>query len=1100
MLVLVVSECRGKAGKRSGRIIDSYLERIGQRTWRGRLTEEALKLLRSELAKTASRNTAVAAHKAIGHRQFELQWIVGSSRRFSDTGQVSIYGGAAYEKYFVDPAAGRLSNHAALSAVVRLAGLWHDVGKSNPQFQDKIKRGMHSSDAVRHDILSALVFIRVCRTLMQHDGSSNGSVKDALRDAIAAPLVFTSADQKVDLTPVDLPYSLRLTSWLIATHHRLATDDAIPGISAADHQGFRLTEHANAGDFSANVSILLDPAIVTDRLANAMAPAFQAVLGFREEELGGWRVDTTMGRLAIILADRHVSRAPDVDVSWHAAPPTVSDLLANYTDTTDRRPKQTVEEHLLKVSEEAARACSDMADWKEQSRSLDSVGLPVAIRGRSGGRFAWQNDACEAVRAHSHQTHGFFGCLISGTGTGKTRAIPKILAARSPELRYTLTLSLRSLTLQAGTSYLRELDLDTSEVAVAIGDGAVMDLYNKRRDEDPVSGSEGEADLLDHFEINPWEDLDALKETDPDAFDDGDERSIADIAVSRLPWPVSRHVGKHEKRGAGRFLSSPIAVSTIDQMMPVADCRRTSYLIAALRLMSSDLVIDEVDNFEERDLVAIGRLVYMAGLFGRAVLISSATMPPPLVTGFFDAYRSGYAAFAKLSGRPEIIDVGMFGNLGPASKRALVFPSCDTNVVTTRYADFCNDAVVRLAREPRYRYAEIMEAEGLSRGNPAAIKDVLYPRIVEKLAAIHRDRATTDKATGRRLSIQLVRFSHIKDMIPFALWLGERDAAPAIDLRLVVYHADFPLLMRTEIETALDDLLKDRHRDIFTRPRVRSLMRDARSDDVMVIVLATAVEEVGRDHDFDGAVIEPCGTKSIIQCCGRVERHRLRETERPNVFLMPAPLSFLTEGRIGNVFYAKPGPEEVESPIRETYRLDRQWLSDVLDADRWRHVTAISRLDRDPGQRLTDLEYRKTDDFLNGASYFSLRSFHDEGGKAFLSGTHAGKMRFRLSEPHAEIYFNPGDKKFHVLDRGKETASAILIKDVPAGLSRILLLDLSPSLLVSREINFDMDALANKERLARFCRRYMRSTIRQKADIERLVFMDGLGIYRQRLD
>jgi len=57
-----------------------------------------------------------------------------------------------------------------------------------------------------------------------------------------------------------------------------------------------------------------------------------------------------------------------------------------------------------------------------------------------------------------------------------------------------------------------------------------------------------------------------------------------------------------------------------------------------MRLMSSDLVIDEIDDFDDKDLIAIGRLIHLAGMLGRKVMISSATIPPDLAEGYFNVY------------------------------------------------------------------------------------------------------------------------------------------------------------------------------------------------------------------------------------------------------------------------------------------------------------------------------------------------------------------------------------------------------------------------------------------------------------------------------
>ena len=61
-----------------------------------------------------------------------------------------------------------------------------------------------------------------------------------------------------------------------------------------------------------------------------------------------------------------------------------------------------------------------------------------------------------------------------------------------------------------------------------------------------------------------------------------------------------------------------------------------------LRLMSSDLVLDEPDDFGIEDLPALSRLVHWAGLLGSRVLLSSATLPPALVEGLFLAYLDGF--------------------------------------------------------------------------------------------------------------------------------------------------------------------------------------------------------------------------------------------------------------------------------------------------------------------------------------------------------------------------------------------------------------------------------------------------------------------------
>jgi CRISPR-associated endonuclease/helicase Cas3 len=45
------------------------------------------------------------------------------------------------------------------------------------------------------------------------------------------------------------------------------------------------------------------------------------------------------------------------------------------------------------------------------------------------------------------------------------------------------------------------------------------------------------------------------------------------------------------------------------------------------------------NDFDGKDLIAIGRLIHHAGMLGRKVMISSATIAPDLALGFFNAYQ-----------------------------------------------------------------------------------------------------------------------------------------------------------------------------------------------------------------------------------------------------------------------------------------------------------------------------------------------------------------------------------------------------------------------------------------------------------------------------
>ncbi len=91
-----------------------------------------------------------------------------------------------------------------------------------------------------------------------------------------------------------------------------------------------------------------------------------------------------------------------------------------------------------------------------------------------------------------------------------------------------------------------------------------------------------------------------------------------------------------------QLLYAPVLVCTIDHIIAATETTSGGrYILPALRLLSSDLVIDEVDDFTSGDLIAIGRLIHLAGMLGRQVMISSATIPPSMAEGYFNTYREG---------------------------------------------------------------------------------------------------------------------------------------------------------------------------------------------------------------------------------------------------------------------------------------------------------------------------------------------------------------------------------------------------------------------------------------------------------------------------
>lgn len=88
-----------------------------------------------------------------------------------------------------------------------------------------------------------------------------------------------------------------------------------------------------------------------------------------------------------------------------------------------------------------------------------------------------------------------------------------------------------------------------------------------------------------------------------------------------------------------------------------------------------------------------------------------------------------------------------------------------------------------------------------------------------------------------------------------AVW--SEDFAP----RLLVYHSRQTALLRSQEEKYLDKVLKRKGEETteidFQDVVVRRHIEQAKAQNIVFILVATPVEELGRDHDLDWAVVEP---------------------------------------------------------------------------------------------------------------------------------------------------------------------------------------------------------------------------------------------------
>jgi len=508
--------------------------------------------------------------------------------------------------------------------------------------------------------------------------------------------------------------------------------------------------------------------------------------------------------------------------------------------------------------------------WSCPSVSGDMAPEAILRPRLTGTRYDWQVHAAHAAAdLVSTAAGGFFAALIAGTGAGKTRGAATILSAAALNdfeesrrgIRYNLALPLRTLASQSGREYIDELGFSQTDVTTMIGGHQANWIAGHAGSADPAEHTGSE----DRFSEAPLiEDVDL----------DGLSLSLSALGQDldrRLPLHLEMLCGAARGTPLERFLSTPILSATIDHFMPAASPERGYHLAATHRIMTSDLVIDEIDLLSEEDISAVKRLVRVAGLGGRRVVMMSATLSADVAQDFYEVYCHAYAISAEMNGVPPHVHFLCAGDAPGALSTSLTansfaegFSACKTVL---------GDA---LSAGPIIHMAEIL---------PRARDWADQVDIIRRMAKVMHERHSVN-IDGVRVSVGLVRMTRIKHLQSLCVAL----ASEGDGCHYVIVHSGMPRLQRENIERELYKALCRKGESanaglsVFLRRRCPQDM--VVGQDIRIIVLASPVIETGNDVDFDWLITDPSSTRSIIHVAGRVNRHRRHEVQVPNVAIL----------------------------------------------------------------------------------------------------------------------------------------------------------------------------------------------------------------------
>ncbi|WGL59724.1 type I-F CRISPR-associated helicase Cas3f [Pigmentibacter sp. JX0631] len=980
MNILIISQCTKNALIETRRILDHFAERKGDCVWQTDITEQGLQTLRILLKKTAKKNTAVACHWLKNNNLSELIWIVGDRTKFNDKGTVPT--NYTYNNILRKNSENNWKTGQAIALLSSISGLFHDFGKANDLFQEKLDYKKFKSKKIkfepcRHEWVSLRLFLSFITEKINEFNEpvyltdekwlqklANVTKEDDTE--ILNKLIKDNTEfQKNPFKNQSLPNLARIISWLIVSHHKLPqynkdrSTHAEPKLenidswfiekycnniswntSQVNNNNWDTSDFLKVWSFSEGTPIQSQTwREKAKKFANRAIKNYQLLnADFLQED----KFSSHISRLCLMLGDHSYSSAI-ANKEWQDS----NYKGAANTNKVTKKIHQKLDEHNIGVAYYSYMIAKSLPKLRDYLPSIQSNKM---IKRRSDNpKFQWQDKAYDCLLFHQKETlrHGFFGVNMASTGCGKTLANSKIMFAIADEkkgCRFNVALGLRTLTLQTGDALIEKLKIPEEDIAILIGSQEVKQLYDLAKEKE-IKNSKG---ISEEF-FTGSESANYFFEDNSYIKYDGTilESSFANFI-------------KHNPK-IQNLIQAPILVTTIDHLIPATEGTKGGKQIApTLRLLSSDLVLDEPDDFDLQDLPALCRLVNWAGMLGSRVLLSSATIPPDLVNALFAAYIDGRKIFEKTCSsnvrETEVCCVWIDEFSKPKFEKI-----SNENLFKKEHELFVEKRIENIKNIPCKRKAEIVNVNSLSNKIPEIISS-MSNTIYDNIYKLHEKFYISHTNYQKKVSIGLIRMANINPLIAVAKNILAREHSNNYVFHFCIYHSQYPMIIRAKIEEELDQLLT-RHNaeNLWNTSYFKENVINCPEENHVIVIFATSIAEVGRDHDYDWAIIEPSSMRSIIQIAGRVLRHRNNIPNDSNIYILNKNFKALQQK---TVCYHRPGFES-----EDNYFIDKD-LNNLLVENDYKVITSIPRIQKNINMNSTnnfiDLEHSQLNKKLFG--------------------------------------------------------------------------------------------------------------------------------------
>jgi len=494
-------------------------------------------------------------------------------------------------------------------------------------------------------------------------------------------------------------------------------------------------------------------------------------------------------------------------------------------------------------------------------------------------KYKWQTPGLKFVQDNYSQD-GLFCVIVSSTGSGKTRFGAELASTISPNLRLNVALGLRTLTLQTGTKYKEMYNLGDDKILTQIGDITTKEIYDANKSS--FDSNMHEDDSQNNFDI---------------IIDQNENNNL----ISNFPSCLETSFDSFSKK---KYLLSPITISTVDFLIKAGDFRKSDFIVPQLRIMSSDLLLDEVDGYDPEDSLSLIRLCYTAGLHGRKLYLSTATAMTSLIDILQKAFLDGYAIYSHAHKKENIVNCFLITD--EKDKQGYMNIHSTTNESLIKQYVKKYDNIIQ--KDGNNHSIEIKDINLKSNSKEEFLNSILNPKqFMTKnsklgdffntsidLAKNNHEISKNKHERAVKLSAGMIRVAHIKSGFEITMELLQdirtyKKIKPTTKINVVFYHSSMSIQTRGYIEKIMDETLnRENGKSLIDSPVFRNQANneEKKYEEIMTIFVVTPVEEVGRDHDFDWAIIEASSLRSIIQTYGRVNRHRMINVDKPNVIIM----------------------------------------------------------------------------------------------------------------------------------------------------------------------------------------------------------------------